>query len=216
MVTTSKRERWAVKGAVEGVTDEAVWRRLLDDAGLAAGDLARPSGKTQLRARIGGYNKAAAYEPWLVLVDLDNEPCPAALVSSFLPSGLSSLMRLRVAVREVESWLLADHDRVAQSLGIVAAVVPAEPEREVDPKVSLINLARRSTDRGIQRDLVPEQDSGRQVGPGYSAWLQEFVSSRRTGWRPAVAEKRAPSLRRCRAALRALRRALDSAGGRAP
>lgn len=208
MTRRAVAEHWPVNGAVEGVTDAAVWRRLLTDAGFLAGELAVAGGKAQIKNRIRGYNKAAQFDPWLVLVDLDRESCAPRLVAEFLPSGVATLMRLRVAVRELEAWLLADHERLALSLGIDASLVPTTPENLDDPEQQLVNLAARSTDRACRRALVPEQDSGRQVGPGYSAWVEEFVSDRKRGWRPDTAAARAPSLARCLTALTTLKDAL--------
>ena len=83
----------AVSGAVEGILDEAVVRRLTADLGIHVGAVFGRSGKPHLKARIDGYNRAARFSPWVVVVDLDND-FDARL--RFAPSG--SRVRLSACV----------------------------------------------------------------------------------------------------------------------
>jgi len=110
-------------------------------------------------------------------------------------------MRLRVAVREVEAWLLADRSRLAGFLSVSAGAIPASPEAEDDPKQTLVNLAARSRRRDIRIDMVPRPGSGKNVGPAYTARLIEFISAGDNPWSPVDAALRADSLRRCMSAL---------------
>ncbi len=111
------------------------------------------------------------------------------------------MMRLRIAVREVEAWLLADRERFATFLGVAAGGLPVSPEAEPDPKQSVVVVARRSKRRELREDLVPRAGSGRREGPGYASRMIEFVLDKERGWRPEVAALRAESLRRCITAL---------------
>jgi hypothetical protein len=65
------------------------------------------NGKADLHKKIKGYNNAARHAPWLVLVDLDDESCAFSLCQSWLPVPARYLC-FRVAVRQVEAWLMAD------------------------------------------------------------------------------------------------------------
>ena len=193
-----------ISAAVEGIVDEAVVRKLIAHAEATPGDVYGKQGKSFLRQRIAGYNNAAEHAPWLVLVDLDNdEHCASPLRSAWLLQPAPYLC-FRVAVREVESWLLADVERLADFLGVSRSRVPAQPESLNDPKETLVNLARTSRRRDIREDLVPRPEGGRQVGPAYSSRLIEFVSGR---WRPEIAARRAESLRRAIVCLTRLTRA---------
>ena len=62
-----------IQAAVEGIVDEAVVRRLIAHAGGQVGPVYGKSGKPALRKKIRGYNNAAHFTPWVVLVDLDND-----------------------------------------------------------------------------------------------------------------------------------------------
>jgi hypothetical protein len=197
---------------VEGVTDEAVARRLLDQVGLRCGTVYGKEGKGALVRRLPNYNQAARFVPWLVVVDLDRDAeCAPPFVERVLPHPAERMV-LRVAVRAVEAWLLADAERIAAFLGVGAALVPPEPDAEDDPKRTLVNLARRSHRGAIREDVVPRERSGGRVGPGYAGRLIEFVAGTGRSWRPEVAARRSDSLRRCVEALQRLRESVQGQG----
>jgi hypothetical protein len=190
-----------ISAAVEGTVDEAVARILISFAGGSPGPVHGKLGKSFLQQRIHGYNAAARYTPWMVLVDLDNEhACAAPLRAAWLPQQAPRLC-FRVAVREVEAWLLADAESIATFLRVPRGRVPAEPETLNDPKAAMVTLAHRSRRSDLREDMVPRNGSGRPVGPAYSSRLIEFASS---SWRPGVAAQRAESLRRAINCLRRL------------
>lgn len=164
-----------ISAGVEGILDEAVVKHLINRAGAELGRTYGRSGKAKLKSGIRGFNSAAIWSPWLVLVDLDKEAeCAAELRREWLPEP-SRFMCFRVAVREVESWLLADRENIGRHLSVSRDLVPSEPELLVDPKGEMVNLAGRSRRRAIREDMVPRQGSGRQTGPAYDAQLIEFV-----------------------------------------
>lgn len=118
-----------IRAAVEGIVDEAVVRKLVESAGRVLGVVYGKQGKSLLRQRITGYNNAAQHTPWLVLVDPDHdENCAPPLRSAWLPQPAPHLC-FRIAVREVEAWLLADIGRLAQFLSVARSKLPADPER---------------------------------------------------------------------------------------
>jgi hypothetical protein len=195
-----------ISSAVEGPVDEAVLRRLIKEEGATAGPVHGKMGKQHLRERIGSYNHAAQFAPWVVLVDLDQSfDCAPHLRSDWLPIP-ASRMHLRVAVREVETWLLADRVAIARFLGVNLDQVPPEPETILDPKRTMVDLAHASRHRDVREDMVPRPGSGRTVGPAYSARLIEFAQG---PWQPAEAGSRCDSLRRCRECLRQLVRGVS-------
>jgi len=190
---------------VEGITDEAVVRRILEYVGLICGTVYGKSDKGPLLQRLPNYNQAARFAPWLVVVDLDQDAeCAPPFVRSVLPNPAGG-MQLRLAVRAIEAWLLADAERLAAFLGIRAVRIPPHPDAEPDPKTTLINLARRSRRRAMREDIVPREGSGSRVGPGYAGRLIEFVAAAEHPWRPNVAVQHSDSLRRCVETLQALR-----------
>jgi hypothetical protein len=190
-----------ISGLVEGLVDEAVLARLIQEAGGVLGDVYGKKGKDYLLQNVGRYNHAAARLPWAVLVDLDQDaPCAPSFREMSLPRP-AELMCFRIAVPECEAWLLADHQALAAFVQVPAKKVPQQPEALADPKQALINLARKSASRAVRKDMVPRPGSGASEGPAYTDRLLEFV---RDHWRPEIAATRAESLRRCRSRLQEL------------
>lgn len=186
-----------VTGAVEGDLDEAVLRRVLGDIGITLGLVHGRKGKAFLLQCLPGYNNAANFAPWVVLIDLDQDcVCATSCLRQWLHSPAPQ-MCFRVAVRSIEAWLLADRERVARLLGIRTRLIPTKPDDLDDPKRELISLARRSSRRSVREELVPRDGSGRAVGPLYTTRMIEFVMDKNAGWRPEEAARISYSLSRC-------------------
>jgi len=190
-----------ISGAVEGQVDEAVLKQLVTHVGAALGPIHGKNGKHALLQRLPGYNAAAQWSPWAVLVDLNQHAaCAPPVRQTWLPHPTPG-MCFRIVVREIEAWLLADSARLARFLRIPATRIPPNPEALPNPKQTMVNLARGSRRRDIREDMVPRPRSGREVGPAYTSRLIEFAESH---WRPGVAARRADSLRRSLRRLRQL------------
>lgn len=189
--------------ATEGIVDESVARRLIRDAGAEPGPAHGKSGKPGLRKHIVGYNHAAQYGPWIVLADLDLDATCAPTMRSAWLSTPSPYMCFRIAVRQIESWLLADRDNIASYLGVAASRVPIDVEALQNAKDTMVNLARRSRRRDIREDMVPRPASGRPIGPVYTSRLIEFAEN---VWMPQIAASRSESLYR---AIRCLKSIVD-------
>jgi len=194
-----------ISAAVEGIVDEVVVRRLITHVGGHPGPVYGKNGKLALRQKINGYNNAAMHTPWVVLVDLNSDAqCAPILRQNWMPTPAPQLC-FRVAVRQVEAWLMADADTLANYLGVARRQIPADPEALPNAKTEMVNLARRSRWSAIRQDMVPRQGSGRSVGPAYVSRMIEYAQ---TYWRPAVAAQHADSLRR---AIECLRRFVEKA-----
>lgn len=186
---------------VEGISDAAVLRRLCSGAGLRVGTEHVTGGKAKLDQRLGGYNNAARFAPWIVLRDLDHDaPCASALLEALLPQRAEG-MHVRVPIRSVESWLLADQGGFAKFFGVAAKLVPHAPDSLDRPKRTVVDLARRSTRRTVREGVAPAAGTSAQVGPEYTAHVIEFSMK---SWDPDRAAANSDSLRRCLAALRRL------------
>ena len=118
-----------LSGAVEGPSDEVVLRRLVEHAGGNVHRVQVQNGQAALRRALPGYNAAAQRSGWLVMVDLNSEyPCDGALVADWL-SAPAPHMRLRVVVRALEAWLLADAERFSEFFLVNAPPFHKRPKR---------------------------------------------------------------------------------------
>lgn len=192
----------AVSAAVEGPTDEAVLRKILGHVGLTAATIHVTGGKSKLVQQLRGYNAAAQFSPWVVVLDLDTDfDCAPPLIRHHLPAP-STNMTFRAAVRAIEAWLLADAEGISSYLRTSVRKIPQNPEELANPKKALVDLAAQSRREAIRQDMVPRKGSGRVVGPGYTARIVEFASRH---WDIPAAEGRSPSLERCVRRLQELR-----------
>jgi hypothetical protein len=145
-----------------------------------------------IKSKINGFNQACKSTPFLVLTDLDNNPCPVDLIKDWFSGAPHPNMIFRIAVKEVEAWLLADIEGFSKYTGVSKANFPGNPELENDPKRLLINIAARSRKRDIRDDIVPINENA-QIGPNYNGRLMEFVFNH---WNIEAAIERSESLRR--------------------
>lgn len=148
-----------------------------------------------LDKNIAGYNNASRVIPHIVIRDLDRIDCPPVLLDRIRPASPNPGFLLRIAVREVEAWLLADRKGIAEFFGIPRQVsrIPYDVDTIPDPKSFLISLARRSRLRDILNDIVPLPGSRSIMGRGYNGRLIHFVRSR---WNIAAASENSPSLQK--------------------
>lgn len=164
--------------AVEDQLSEAVLRRILShvDRGFAVGVAYNRGGYGYLQRTVRGWNRAAVGIPFVLLTDLNNRyDCPPALIDDWLPEPIHPNLLFRVAVREVEAWLLGDRANLAKFLGVSTALVPIEAENLDDPKAALITLAASSRRRDVRDRIVPKRGSTARQGPDYNGCLVEFL-----------------------------------------
>lgn len=164
--------------ASEGIVDAAIARRLIAHAGAEPG-LERPAhGKHKLDPLLQKYRSASEHgAPWLILRDLDRDSACAPELLQHLGVRSADNFCMRIAIREVESWILADRQGLADFLRIPVARVHASPETLPNPKRYVIDLARSSRSRDIREAIVPHEGSGQEQGPEYAAQMAGFAEN---------------------------------------
>lgn len=186
--------------ATEDELSEAVAEQLVHAAGHRViaripKDRRRHGGFGYLRGRLesfigsclGGLN-------FLLLTDLDTKPCAPALIDEwFAGKECPERLLFRVAVRETESWLLADGAGVAKWLNIQPTLVGDSPDTLPDPKRHLLGLAGKSPVREIKLGMLPKKGAPSLMGLEYNDLTCRFVRER---WSLDHAAERSPSLRR--------------------
>lgn len=127
-----------------------------------------------IKQRIDGFNKAAKGTPYAVIVDLEDE-CPPSQIMNWLQHPIAPNLVFRIAVREIESWILADRKGFAALLNVSVNLIPPDTDRIQDPKQFLIDLTRKSRRHSIREAIVPRHGSTAKVGPYYNGQLSQFV-----------------------------------------
>jgi len=180
---------------VEDALSEAVLRKILSESqtSFSVAYCYGKCGYGYIKRTAHAFNNAAKGMPYLILSDLE-EQCAPVQIRDWLPSHIHSNLLFRIAVKEVESWLLADRDGFASFLGIAGKLVPRNVDEEPDPKQLLIALAKRSRKRELREAIVPRPRSIASIGPDYNGCLSSFVYE---AWNLNEAANNSPSLCKC-------------------
>ncbi len=189
----------------EDALSEAVVEKIVEfiDNNLEIGVRMRNQGSGYLRQKLPQLIKLAESIPVLMLTDLDRVECAPTLrdqwfaKSSIVPKNLL----FRVAVREVEAWLLADQEAFSAFARVPAPQVPDRPDELDDPKQTLLNLVRRYAKRDIKDAVLPRPGTKSPEGIAYNPVLIQYAKEI---WEPERAAQCSDSLARVMPRLRSL------------
>jgi len=178
----------------EDVLSEMVMRKLLDffNQKYCVEEAYNKHGFAAIKRDLKSYNKAAKYTPFFVLTDLDQNECPPTLIREWITFNKHAHLIFRVAVQEIESWLLADRDGFAALASVALKRIPTNPDDLHDPKTVLFEIIKKSRKRELKEDILPRYP-GDRMGPNYNGCLSEFVIK---SWDVTRAVKHSPSLKR--------------------
>lgn len=195
---------------VEDIISEAVLRRILADLGMPVATCYGLQGNNYIRQKLTAFNNASRYVPYIILTDLDANPCPVQLVSNWF-QGITPSRNLvfRVAIKEVESWILADRDNFAGYLRVSSVRIPVSTETLANPKEFVVELAKHARKRDIRDAIVPPAGSCAKRGRDYNGALVRFIYK---SWDYDAAALHSDSLDRM---LKTLRRFAIQVDGRA-
>ena len=191
----------AIALATEDELSEAIGLRLIAESPFREANVLRlrRNGSGYLKSKVDSWRQLAGQQVVLLLTDLDQIDCPVALRNEWLGTRpVPDRLLLRIAVREIESWVLADHDAMRELVGDRGKLPPA-PDELGDPKAFLLNMVRKYAPRDVKQDLLAERGAMASQGLGYNRRLVAWVKS---DWSPDRAAARSPSLLRARQALR--------------
>jgi hypothetical protein len=127
------------------------------------------------------------------LIDADDRLCPPETIRSWLENKPQNPnLSVRIAVRTVEAWLLADPSNLSQFLSVSAREIPTNPDTLVNPKQVIVDLAKKSKLKDVRSALIPATANAR-TGPYYNQMLSQFC---RSVWDPSEAANNSGSLRK--------------------
>lgn len=185
----------------EDIISEKMTERLISEAKPSysvksrypkTGRISSSRGNAYIEKNIAGFNNAGRSNPFFVLLDLDNRECAPSYVNDLLPNGPHRYFLLRVAVTEIESWLLADREAFSTFLDISKDLVPQNPDQLPDAKAALFGLVRKSRKRKIKEAILPHHATA-HCGPNYNGELVRYLNNY---WDSARAALQSQSLSR--------------------
>lgn len=142
-------------------------------------------------------NMARAGIYTFIITDLDNRKCAGMMLREWFsiptpqPISLPKEVVFRIAVREAESWILADRETWAKYIKIPVANWSRSPDQLADPKQHLLNVVRNKGRKKVHKEMLPHGTA--HIGPRYNDVLCEFIAQR---WSPTRAAALSPSLKR--------------------
>ena len=179
---------------IEDRLSDAVATKILEKFGIEIVKRIGFQGKSDLERKAPELNRAANGITVFMLTDLDSpRDCPPRLIRSWIRGTLNPKFFFRVAVMEVEAWVMADRIGFADFLSVPLHRIPSPTDNILNPKEFLLSLARRSKKRDVREALVPAQGATLSVGNEYNTLLSEFV---REHWDLERAASASPSLKR--------------------
>ena len=137
-----------------------------------------------------------------IITDLDSRVCVGRLIRDWfgIANDKTNLIPkelvFRVAVREIESWILADRKEWADFIDIPERNFQEFPDDLEDPKRFLLNVLRKKGKKKFHKEMLPRGDA--HIGPRYNEILCDFIKNR---WSPSRAADNSPSLKRALDAL---------------
>lgn len=181
---------------VEGETDVPVAEHLIRRVDLDPMQLMVGKGKARLDRVL---REGSLRGNVLVLRDLDNDAeCAPTLIRELVPYEIPKGICLRIPIKSVESWLLADVEGFSREFAVHLKSHEVKPDESDNPKRDFINQCRRSKSRTVREQMTQLSANGPRPGPVYKLRVMEFA---RTVWDPERAAKRSPSLARALAAI---------------
>lgn len=156
------------------------------------------NGCDKIKKKIKGINESAQGMPFLVLTDLDAGECAPTLINKWLTEPCHPNLIFRVAVREVESWIMADVEGFSRFINVSRSLFPQDMDSLDDPKQFLIQMARKSRKKRLREAIVPRPGISARVGPDYNGALVSFIFEE---WDIGRAVQRSDSLKRAVSAI---------------
>ena len=185
--------------AVEDQLNAAVATQILDNLSIHASQCLGLRGKGYLQNKAPSLNQTARGIPVFMLIDQDSpSQCPLHLIQAWIKGERNSKFFLRIAVMEIESWVMADRRGFADFLSIPINRIPEDTDVIPQPKEFLMSLARLSKRSSLRHEILPPSGATSRVGPGYNQRLGEFI---RNAWNVNLAASNSPSLQRTLARL---------------
>lgn len=143
-----------------------------------------------IKNNINSFNLASATATYLVVVDLDKDSCPPNKIHDWLTNPKNENLIFRIAVREIESWIVGDTKNFSKFLHLREKKLKRRVDSIANPKQYIFKLVTEANLKHL-KGICPKP--GARIGPEYNDKLKRFVLN---SWDPNLARENSPSLNR--------------------
>lgn len=161
-------------------------------------------GRGKIKNRVNEFNNQSEALYFVILIDLNSDPCAPELIREWFKHPIRKNLIFRVAVREVEAWILSDIDAISRYFNMNKDLVYKEvgnPDLLTDPKKKLLSIVNRSKNKSLKKDIVKQQGTILLQGSAYNTILSDFVLY---NWESDRARVKSTSLNRAILAIKTL------------
>ena len=140
--------------AVEDKLGEAVLLKILGSLGIEVSQSIGFQGKGYLQNKAQNLNQASLGFPVIMLTDQDlPEQCPPRLLQDWVKGTQHPNFFLRIAVMEIESWIMADRSGITDFLAIPLNRIPQDTDAIPNPRNTLFPRHERVEKQGYGKTL---------------------------------------------------------------
>lgn len=159
--------------AVEDELSLAVGNKIASYAGWNVETILAKNGKGYLSKKFRDLCSTAKHRAVFLLVDLNSSyHCAPSLLREWMKGiQIPPLLFFRVAVREIESWLLADHEAMKTLLGTEGKLM-LQPDNLKNPKEELLALLKK-VNKYIREGVVRSDKGEISQGVAYNSILRK-------------------------------------------
>lgn len=139
-------------------------------------------GKGKIKTKLAEYNRSAKKLSFCLVIDLDDNECAPSLIDQWFKFAKNERLFFRVAVKEIEAWVLADYKNFSKFLNVSPDVIKKkipnlEADNILDPKETLLQITNAKSKIARKENIVFVSEGKFYQGSAYNSEMSNFIHS---------------------------------------